>query len=81
MTSNLEIERVGFAIARVAADQAEIPSLGAAEILLEVEAGNLPAKALHAALDFTAVGRRVGHCRRRGTNNRNAIVFRRRVPG
>ncbi len=36
---------VGFAVARVTADQAEILSLGAAEILLEVEAGNLPANA------------------------------------
>ena len=98
---------VGFAVARVTADQAEILSLGvlpddrrtgvgralieaamkqagalgAAEIFLEVEAGNVAAKALYATLDFTTAGRHVDYYRRRGANNRNAIILRRKGTG
>jgi len=71
-----EVRRLGVGRALMKAALDKTQSVAVQTVFLEVAEDNLPARALYAALDFDAVGRRAGYYGRTGGPRVDAVVMK-----
>lgn len=75
-----EVRRAGTGISLVAASASHAHQLGAQALFLEVEVGNLPARALYRRLGFVEAGRRKGYYTAKPGKAEDALVLRSDLP-